>query len=255
LNEWGWRCQVASSEKGIFATFLLHNPVFSATCFYLFGRFLKTFSAITAKPSVGGSLPLMLNLLCDDRLPHVPHKKKWKKKKTLVLWMAIFHKNKRQVNNSLLWSSAPENSERTIIYSLGMHVYNCKQLPFWFLCVFWGIFPQQKKNPNPRASCRGSSPILYEYVPMFLWKYLPQERSTEMKMRVVFCERRFPYLFILLRLGNTLGLIMPTLLQEQPPLQHMIQTQIMGFKIPTDVLKNQSSWLWHNLNLDSGGGG
>jgi hypothetical protein len=80
----------------------------------------------------------------------------------------------------------------------------CKQLPFYFLCVFWGIYPTRK---NARVLCRGSSPPIL-YVPMFPC-FFPMKMGKKWgnKMRVVYVKGRFPYLCVLLlRLGNTIGL-------------------------------------------------
>jgi hypothetical protein len=42
IIEWGLRCQVASSDKGIFVRFLLHKAVFLLV-FYCFDSFLNSF--------------------------------------------------------------------------------------------------------------------------------------------------------------------------------------------------------------------
>jgi hypothetical protein len=58
------------------------------------------------------------------------------------------------------------------------------------MCILRHL-PRQK---NPRALCRGSSPILY--VPMFPWKYFfstKWERSQEIKKKVVYVKERFMY--------------------------------------------------------------
>jgi hypothetical protein len=79
---WGLRCQVASSDKGIFARFLLFRAVF-----LVFWQFPQIFSPFKLKSSVG-SLPLMLNLWCYDC--HQWHITKMKETKHWLLMMKFW---------------------------------------------------------------------------------------------------------------------------------------------------------------------
>jgi len=211
-----------------------------------------------------GSLPLMmLNLLCDDR--HLCHIKKNGKKKhthTQVLWMAIFYKNKRQLI-TLLWSWTPETQKGqyyTLFGSVRCISTTVNNSPFISMCTLRDL-PQQKKNPRASSCLRGSSPILYHMFPCSYENILPQERSTEMKWELfLWGERRFPYfLFILLRLGNTLEL-MPW--GAPPSGEHTCTgtSSTTWFKHKSWVSKFLQMFskpklvIMHNLNLDSGGG-
>ncbi len=72
----------------------------------------------------------------------------------------------------------------------------CKRLVFLFFCVLWGDLPQEKKK-NLSALCWGRSS----------YSYISYMFSCSHKKRVVFCAWRFPDSWVLLRFGNTFGLM------------------------------------------------
>jgi len=156
------------------------------------------------------------------------------------------------------------NSERTILYSLWvsqMHLHNCKQLPFLFLCVLWGICPSRRRTlEHHHAEGAPQFYTICSHVPMKIFCHSKEALKWNESL-FLWGERRFPYfLFILLRLGNTLGLIMPW---GAPPSEEQTRpgtSSTTWFKHKSWVSKFLQMFskpklvIMHNLNLDSGGG-
>ncbi len=123
-----------------------------------------------------GSLPLMLNLLCDDG-----HIKKMEKNTLVLGWLYIPQEQKRVDNSLMILNSW--NSKRTIMYSLGSDASpQLQTTPFIFLCVFWRISPSRRTLGHHAKGAPQFYTICF-HVPM---KIFATGKRHWNEMRVVF---------------------------------------------------------------------